>query len=108
MPCDCQMAVASAPHDPPLLLLCSPSQVPPEVSEKLAGLESELRKSKRAEQKLQAMLYRMRKDLQDAGGDLATFDRLQEVRTLEYEVDFLTNKVKVSCRGRQCRSVAVA
>jgi centromeric protein E len=69
--------------------------VPPEVSEKLAGLESELRKSKRAEQKLQAMLYRLRKDLQDAGGDLATFDRLQEVRTLEYEVDFLTNKVKV-------------
>jgi hypothetical protein len=76
--------------------------MPAEVAEKLPQLEAELRKSKRAEQKLQAMLFRLRKDLQEAGGDMGAFDNLKDVRQLEYEVDFLANKVKVGAGGRAC------
>lgn len=56
----------------------------------------ELRKSKRAEQKLQALLYRLRQDVAEVkqGADLLA--KLEDQRGLEYEVDFLTNKVKVS------------
>jgi hypothetical protein len=61
-----------------------------------AALEVELRKSKRAEQKLQALLYRLRQDVAEVkqGADLLA--KLEDQRGLEYEVDFLTNKVKVS------------
>jgi hypothetical protein len=31
----------------------------------------------------------------EGGGNTATFDNLKDVRTLEYEVDFFTNKSKV-------------
>jgi hypothetical protein len=64
-----------------------------------SALESELRKSKRAEQKLQALLYRLRQDVASLGSNPGLFDNLQDVRNLEYEVDFLTNKCKV--RGQQ-------
>jgi hypothetical protein len=60
-----------------------------------SALESELRKSKRAEQKLQALLYRLRQDVAGLGSNPSLFDNLQDVRNLEYEVDFLTNKCKV-------------
>jgi septal ring factor EnvC (AmiA/AmiB activator) len=44
-------------------------------------VEGELRKAKRAEQKLQALLYRLKKDVATSGGDLATlFDSLQASR----------------------------
>jgi hypothetical protein len=64
--------------------------------ERAAALEVELRKSKRAEQKLQALLYRLRQDVAEVkqGADLLA--KLEDQRGLEYEVDFLTNKVKVS------------
>lgn len=67
---------------------------------RIASLESELRKSKRAEQKLQALLYRLRQDVSQLSANPGMFEQLQEVRSLEYEVDFLTNKCKV-------RSVAI-
>lgn len=60
--------------------------------EAVSRLEQELRKSKRAEQKLQALLYRLRKDLEDRGGDVAALDNLKDIRSLEYEVDFLKNR----------------
>jgi hypothetical protein len=72
----------------------------------VALLEGELRKSKRAEQKLTALLYRLRQDVAALQADAAggggggpqgskLFDQLTDVRSLEYEVDFLTNKCKV-------------
>lgn len=63
--------------------------------ERAAALENELRKSKRAEQKLQALLYRLRQDVAEVkqGADLMA--KLEDQRSLEYEVDFLTNKIKV-------------
>lgn len=65
------------------------------LQERAAALETELRKSKRAEQKLQALLYRLRQDVAEVkqGADLMA--KLEDQRSLEYEVDFLTNKVKV-------------
>lgn len=66
------------------------------VQARASALESELRKSKRAEQKLQALLYRLRQDVAGLGSNPGLFDNLQDVRNLEYEVDFLTNKCKVS------------
>jgi hypothetical protein len=65
------------------------------LQERAAALENELRKSKRAEQKLQALLYRLRQDVAEVkqGADLMA--KLEDQRSLEYEVDFLTNKVKV-------------
>ena len=60
----------------------------------------ELRRAKRREEKLQAMLFRMREDLAAQGRDPALFDQLQEVRGLEYELDFQAN--------RAARDVAVS
>jgi len=59
-------------------------------------LESELRKSKRAEQKLQALLFRLRQDVADVQQGADLMQKLQDQRALEYEVDFLTNKIKVT------------
>lgn len=78
--------------------------VPVETAERITALETELRRAKRAEQKLQAMLYRLRKDLEDAAAKagpgavvgVEAFDKLRDVRNLEYEVDMLTQKAKVS------------
>lgn len=65
-------------------------------------MENALRKSKRAEQKLQALLYRLRQDVAEVkqGADLMA--RLEDQRSLEYEVDFLTNKVKVGVGWELC------
>ena len=38
------------------------------------------------------MLFRMREDLDAQGRDPALFDKLQDVRGLEYELDFQTNR----------------
>lgn len=65
------------------------------LQDRIAGLESDLRKSKRAEQKLQALLYRLRQDVSQMSTDPGFLEQLPEVRSLEYEVDFLTNKCKV-------------
>lgn len=37
---------------------------------------------------------RLRKDVNDSQGDLAKFDKLKDVRALEYDVDKLTQKLK--------------
>lgn len=57
-----------------------------------AQLEGELRKSKRREEKLQALQFRLREDLKAAGGDLAAFDGLRDARGLEYELDRVANR----------------
>jgi hypothetical protein len=66
------------------------------VQAHVQALESDLRKSRRAEQKLQALLYRLRQDVAAAGKHPeGAFEQLQEVRSLEYDVDFWTNTCKV-------------
>ena len=71
------------------------------LQERAAALETELRKSKRAEQKLQALLYRLRQDVSQVKQGAELLAKLEDQRSLEYEVDFLTNKVKVGWR-RHC------
>ncbi|GAX77261.1 hypothetical protein CEUSTIGMA_g4707.t1 [Chlamydomonas eustigma] len=72
------------------------------LREKSASLEQELRKTKRAEQKLQALLYRLRKDVADSKGDLgALLDSLKDVRSLQYDVDMLSQKLKRYERNMQ-------
>jgi hypothetical protein len=75
--------------------------------ERLALLESDLRKSKRAEQKLQALLFRLRSDVAATTAPESQqqmlqlrelVQKLQDVRSLEYDVDLLTNKCRVSRR----------
>jgi hypothetical protein len=52
-------------------------------------------------------VYRLRQDVKAAGTDPLLFDKLKDVRTLEYEVDYLTNKIKVrGCEGRGCFALA--
>ncbi len=67
---------------------------PPQIDleSKVATLEAELRRGKRREEKLQAMQFRLREDLKAAGGDPSVFDRLRDVRALEYELDFAANR----------------
>ncbi len=50
---------------------------------------------------MQALLFRLRADVAALPGDPGLLEKLQDVRSLEYEVDFLTNKCKASReRGR--------
>ena len=62
------------------------------LKERCSKLEQELRRSKRREEKLQAMQYRLREDIKQAGGSLDKFERLRDVRSLEYEMDRAKNK----------------
>lgn len=55
-------------------------------------LQAELRKSKRREEKLNALVYRMRQDVEALTKDPGAFAKLQDVRALEYELDFASNK----------------
>lgn len=117
--------------------------VDPGLAQRCALLESDLRKAKRAELKLQAMLYRwagkegapssgclwvasapacpvcspssetlcarltqwhsfarrLRKDIEEGGLSGAAFDKLRDVRSLEYEVDMLSQKLKRCVRA---------
>ena len=63
--------------------------------EKLKSLEDDLRRTRRVETKLQAMLYRLRKDVEDASGDNKSFNDLIGARSTQYDVDLLTEKCKV-------------
>lgn len=47
-----------------------------------AALEQELCKSRRREEKQQALQYRLLEDMGAAGGDLAVFDQLNDVRAM--------------------------
>ncbi|KAK9836595.1 hypothetical protein WJX74_004004 [Apatococcus lobatus] len=79
-----------ASHNPP-----SDPQPGPKASGKAGRevqLESELRRSKRREEKLQALLYCLREDVKASGGNLEAFQNLHDVRKLEYELDFVTNR----------------
>ena len=53
-------------------------------------LQGELRRARRREEKLQALLYRLRED----SASPAAFDKLRDVRGLEYELDFVTNRAQ--------------
>eukprot|EP00878_Enallax_costatus_P036783 GHUV01041339.1.p1 GENE.GHUV01041339.1~~GHUV01041339.1.p1 ORF type:complete len:195 (+),score=84.78 GHUV01041339.1:222-806(+) len=92
--CKKQAAAAAATGDAGQQAAAAAGKGPADLQERVAALESELRKSKRAEQKLQALLYRLRQDVSQLSTKPGMFDQLQEVRSLEYEVDFLTNKCK--------------
>lgn len=69
---------------------------------RVAALESEVRRGRRREEKLAAMQFRLREDVAAAGRDPAAFDRLRDVRGLEYELDFVTNRAQ---RTEQARAL---
>ncbi|MBX9448646.1 MAG: hypothetical protein KL787_02525 [Taibaiella sp.] len=64
------------------------------LEQRCTDLENDLRKSRRREEKLQALQYRLKEDIRQAGGDtMATvFDQLRDVRSLEYELDRVANR----------------
>ncbi|GFH27477.1 quinolinate phosphoribosyltransferase [decarboxylating], partial [Haematococcus lacustris] len=68
------------------------------LADKCAALEAELRRAKRAELKLQALLFRLRKDVEAVGVSGPAFDGLRDIRALEFEVDTLGQKLKRSER----------
>lgn len=47
------------------------------------------------------MPRRLRKDLHDSGTDPNLFDKLKDTRSLEFDVDLLSNKCKVRT-GHRC------
>ncbi len=51
------------------------------------------------------MQFRLREDVAAAGRDAGAFDRLRDVRGLEYELDFVTNRAQ---RTEQARAPAPA
>jgi chromosome segregation ATPase len=65
-----------------------------ELQERCLALESELRKSKRREEKLQALQYRLQMDIKECGGSLEAFKNLRDVRSLEYELDRTANRAE--------------
>jgi centromeric protein E len=58
------------------------------------ALETELRKSKRREEKLQALQYRLQMDVKESGGSVEAFKNLRDVRSLEYELDRTANRAE--------------
>ena len=64
------------------------------LGDKVQALEKELRRSKRREEKLQALQYRLQQDVQKAGGSMEAFKNLRDVRSLEYELDRTANKAE--------------
>lgn len=70
----------------------TPAPAEPAQAQLQAQFQAELRKSKRREEKLNALVYRMRQDVEALTKDPEAFSRLQDVRALEYELDFATNK----------------
>ncbi|GIL68311.1 hypothetical protein Vafri_21594 [Volvox africanus] len=76
---------------------------PPAVPDaRLNALEEELRRAKRAEQKLQGLLFRIRKDFEDSNNGV-NIQNLMDMRSLQYDVDMLTQKCKRLQREIQVR-----
>eukprot|EP00890_Picochlorum_soloecismus_P005045 jgi/Picsp_1/5541/NSC_02900-R1_protein len=72
------------------------------LKEKFVRLEQELRRSRRREEKLQALQYRLQEDVRQSGGSMDLFTKLKDIRTLEYEMDRAANKAeKEICSLRQ-------
>lgn len=90
-PCSCEPGPrASLTPLPPLAQdAAGPDPAP---ADRCAALEAELRKSKRREEKLQALQYRLREDVKACGGDLDRLEDLRERRSLEYELDRTQNQ----------------
>lgn len=87
--------IAAARQPAPALIAPAAAAELEELREKHQSLEQELRRAKRAEQKMQAMLFRLRKDVEEKGSDLGSLiSSLQDVRSLQYDVDLLTQKIK--------------
>jgi predicted RNase H-like nuclease (RuvC/YqgF family) len=59
----------------------------------MTALESELRKSKRREEKLQAMMYRLSLDVKESGGCENALKTLRSVRELEFDLDRAQNQI---------------
>lgn len=79
------------------------------LKEKCFRLEQELRRSRRREEKLQALQYRLQEDVQQSGGSMELFTKLKDIRTLEYEMDRAANKAeKEICILRQALQQAQA
>lgn len=64
------------------------------LEQKCLALEGELRKSKRREEKLQALQYRLQQDFKQSSGSLEMFANLRDIRSLEYELDRTANRAE--------------
>lgn len=73
---------------------CKASQDVDALRQKCMVLETELRKSKRREEKLQALQYRLQQDFKQSLGSVDMFSNLREVRSLEYELDRTANRAE--------------
>lgn len=72
-----------------------------DADERIRVLEDELRQTKRAEMKLQGLLFRIRKDVEDSKSGLNIQNLLDE-RSLQYDVDRLTHKCEVRPHTTDC------
>ncbi|GLI69864.1 hypothetical protein VaNZ11_014581 [Volvox africanus] len=79
-----------------------PPPAVPVTDARLNTLEEELRRTKRAEQKLQGLLFRIRKDFEDSNNGV-NIQNLMDMRSLQYDVDMLTQKCKRLQREIQVR-----
>ena len=64
-----------------------------QFKERYAALEGELRKSKRREEKLHALQYRLQMDVRESGGCLGALNNLRSVRELEFDLDRAHNQI---------------
>jgi hypothetical protein len=65
------------------------------LSKRLKSMEDELRVAKRAENKLQGLLYCLRNDITAHEKSTFDFDKVLAERSRQYDVDMLTEKCKV-------------
>ena len=63
------------------------------MKERYAILEGELRKSKRREEKLQALQFRLQMDVKESGGSVDALKNLRSVRELEFDLDRAQNQI---------------
>lgn len=64
-----------------------------DIKERCTVLEGELRKSKRREEKLQALQFRLQMDVKESGGSVDAFKNLRSVRELEFDLDRAQNQI---------------
>ncbi|KXZ43594.1 hypothetical protein GPECTOR_86g388 [Gonium pectorale] len=73
------------------------------LQQQLGAIEAEAGRLREAQVEAidEALLYRLRKDVETAGGVVAAFDNLSEVRALQYEVDRMNEKCKRYARDQE-------
>lgn len=86
-------AASSQTIPPPTALNDGPIKELGHMKERCAVLEGELRKSRRREEKLQALQFRLQMDVKESGGSLHALKNLRSVRELEFDLDRAQNQI---------------